>query len=135
MSNFHETAARKFDLNAIEAWAKYGHTGDVRHKETAEWHDRAAAKNREQIAAVAVVAKPVAVVQPGEPQAERTCRVRAMRAAFKTAQALGLNTGESWQMRGALAKYLMRPISSRAQLSAGEWCEVTAGLELGLIAW
>lgn len=129
MSNFHETAARKFDMNAIEAYAKWGHTGDVRYKETALWHEKAAAKHREQIPAVAVQPAPL------EPQADRACRVRAMRAAFKAAQAAGLNTDDACAMRGAIARYLGRVVSSRRDLSAGQWAEVTAGLELGLIAW
>ena len=134
MSNFHETAAKQFDLNAIEAWAKYGHTGNVSYKETAEWHEKAAAKHREKMA-VAVEAAPVAVVPPVEVQAVRACRVREMRAAFKAAQAMGLNTGDACAMRGAIARYLGRVCSSRASLSGGQWAEVTAGLEMGLVSW
>ncbi len=134
MSNFHETAARKFDLNAIEAWAKYGHTGDVSYKETAEGHEKAAAKHRQNMA-VAVEAAPVAVVQPVEVQAIRACRVREMRAAFKAAQALGLNTGDACAMRGAIARYLGCVVTTRRALSGGQWAEFTAGLEMGLVSW
>lgn len=79
--------------------------------------------------------EPVVEPVPSKRDASHVCRVRAMRLAFKTAQAMGLDCGESWKMRGAIAKYLGRVVSSRRDLSAGQWAEVTAGIELGLIAW
>ncbi len=94
-------------------------------------------KNRKFGAPVAKVeAKPVAVVvERVEVQAVRACRVREMRAAFKAAQSLGLNTGDACAMRGAFARYLGRVVSSRRDLSGGQWAEVTAGLEMGLVSW
>jgi hypothetical protein len=83
-----------------------------------------------------VEAKPVAPIgQRVEVQAVRACRVREMRAAFKAAQSMGLNTGDACAMRGAIARYLGRVVSSRRDLSGGQWAEVTAGLEMGLVSW
>ncbi len=134
MSKFHETAAKQLAEKAAREWEKLEATGNAQHLENAMWFEKAAAKNREKMA-IAVEAAPVAVAQPVEVQAVRACRVREMRQAFKAAQALGLNTGDACAMRGAIARYLGRVVSSRRDLSGGQWAEVTAGLELGLIAW
>ncbi len=132
MSNFHETSAKQFAEKASREWEKLEATGNAQHLESALWFEKAAAKHREKMA---VVVEAVAVVQPVEVQAIRACRVREMRQAFKAAQALGLNTGDACAMRGAIARYLGRVVSSRRDLSGGQWAEVTAGLELGLVSW
>jgi hypothetical protein len=38
-------------------------------------------------------------------------------------------------MCGALAVFLGCVVSSRRDLSAGQWCEALAGLEFGLVKW
>lgn len=134
MSNFHETAAKQFTEKAAREWVKLEATGNAQHLENALWFEKGAAHHREKMA-VAVEAKPVAVVPRVEVQAVRACCVREMRQAFKAAQALGLNTGDACAMRGAIARYLGRVVSSRRDLSGGQWAEVTAGLELGLVSW
>jgi hypothetical protein len=79
-----------------------------------------------------VEAKPV---QPIEPQSVRACRVRAMREFFRAAKKDGLNTEDADGMRAALADYLGRMVNSRRDLSAGEWCEATEGINCLLLAW
>jgi hypothetical protein len=88
-----------------------------------------------EVPAAEVEAKPVAVVEAREPQAQRTCRVRAMKAFFKAAQADGMDTKDADGMRAALADYLGRMVNSRRDLSAGEWCEATEGINCLLLAW
>jgi hypothetical protein len=130
-----ETNARKFDAKAIDEWAKYGHTGNVQHKDNAEWWDRAAAQEWakvQQEAAQAALAKPAA--KPVRTPVDE-CRVRALKAFFKTAKAAGLDTNNAEAMKQALAKYLGCVVSSRRDLSAGQWREAIAGLEFGLVSW
>ncbi len=81
----------------------------------------------------AIEAAPVVV--PVNAQALNVCRVGAMRGFFKAAQADGRDTKNADGMRAALAGYLGRMVNSRRDLSAGEWSEATAGLEMGLLAW
>lgn len=132
MSNFHETTAKQFAEKAAREWAKLEATGNAQHLDQALWFERAAASHRAQIAPVAVEAKPV---QPVVRDAAHVCRVKAMRAAFKAAQSMGLDTSDACAMRGAIARYLGRVVSSRRDLSGGQWCEVVAGLEMGLVSW
>lgn len=79
------------------------------------------------VAKVAPVPVPVSVV--------RDCRVRAMRRFMAVSREAGLNLKEVEAMKAALSKYLGRPVPSRRDLSAGQWCELTEGVTFGLVAW
>ncbi len=135
MSNFHETAARKFDLNAIEAWAKYGHTGNAQHLESALWFEKAAAKHREKMA-VAVEAKPVAVVE-AKPVKSRCPHYRQIREFFAVAREMGLDVSEAARdrMRGSLGMLMGRPIESRADMSAADWAYATNAVRMARVWW
>ncbi len=82
-----------------------------------------------------VEAAPIVEAQPANVDALNVCRVRAMKAFFKAAQADGMDTKAADGMRAALAGYLGRMVNSRRDLSAGEWAEATCGLEMGLLGW
>jgi len=73
-----------------------------------------------------------------EAQVDDNCRKAAMRAFFAVARECGLDvcSKESrHRMRAAISEWLGRWVYSRRELSGGEWCEVRAAVELGLIAW
>jgi hypothetical protein len=83
-----------------------------------------------------VEAAPVVVVAaPVKSDALNVCRVRAMKAFWKAAQADGMDTKDADGMRAALSGYLGRMVNSRRDLSAGEWREAAAGIEFCLLAW
>jgi hypothetical protein len=82
-----------------------------------------------------VEAAPVVAAQPANAGALNVCRVRAMKAFFRAAQADGMDTKDADGMRAALAGYLGRMVQSRRDLSAGEWREATAGIECCILAW
>jgi hypothetical protein len=82
-----------------------------------------------------VAAAPVVAASPVKRDALNECRVRAMKAFFKAAQADGMDTKDVDGMRAALAGYLGRMVKSRRDLSAGEWRECAAGIEVCLLAW
>ena len=78
-----------------------------------------------------------APVKTAKPMREATdpCRVKAMRRFYAVAKAAGLDLKEVQKMKAALSKYLGRPVPSRRDLSAGQWAEVSAAIELELLAW
>lgn len=83
-----------------------------------------------------VEAAPVVVAAaPLKRDALNICRVRAMRAFYRTAKADGMDTKDADGMRAALAGYLGRMVKSRRDLSAGEWRECAVGIEVCLLAW
>lgn len=83
---------------------------------------------------VTVEAAPVAA-QPVKRDALNECRVKAMRAFYRVAKADGLDTANVEGMKAAFAQYLGRCIPSRRTMSAGEWRECAAGIEVCLLAW
>jgi hypothetical protein len=62
-------------------------------------------------------------------------RKAAMRRFFGLAQAEGLDCKDGERMREALGFYLHCPVYSRADLSSGQWEELSIGLWVGHLAW